>query len=60
MIYKEAKWDATDSAIKTIMNINGMIDAESQFYCHVFNVSCLKQQHLFKCAIHSGPNIEKV
>lgn len=29
MINKEAKWYATDSAIKTAMNINGIIDVES-------------------------------
>lgn len=60
MIYKEAKWYATDSVIKTAMNINGMIDVESQFYCHVFNVFCLKLQHLLQCAIHSWTRTEKV
>lgn len=60
MIYKEGKWDATDTAIKTAMNTNRMIDVESQFYCHVFNVCCLKQQHLLQCAIHSWPSTEKV
>lgn len=29
MINKEAKWYATDSAIKIAMNINGIIDVES-------------------------------
>lgn len=50
MIYKETKWYAADSAIKTAMNVNGMIDVESQFYCHVYNVCCLKQQHIY-CSV---------